>query len=159
MYIVHDPTKVYASTDVQEFATHTIGWDFNGKGYMFVKGKASTTIIAGDVCGIEEDGQASEATITTSAPGTGAGLPVGVGISTIAAGGWGWLQVYGIVAAVQVVSDTAAHTELNTTATAGRIDDDATSGAEVVAGLTITGAVTSNLAAGYASWPYFARTL
>ena len=148
-----EPTKVWASTETPEFVVNTLAFDEDGKGYIFVKGKASTSIVAGDVCQIEENGEASEVTVTTTAPGTGQGLPVGVGVSTIAAGGWGWLQVYGVIAAINVATSAAAHTILNSTATAGRIDDDATAGAEKIDGVTTTAAESSNSAAGILVFP------
>lgn len=154
-----DPTQVWASTDVPGFDELTVAFTEDGGGYIFVKGKSGATIIAGDVCQVEENGEASEVTTTTSAPGTGAGLPAGVGVSTIAAGGWGWLQVFGVVPAINVATSAAVHTELNSTATAGRIDDDATAGAEVIRGLTTTAAESSNLAAGIAVFPAIGRTL
>lgn len=154
-----DFTKVFAAADTPEFEPLTVAFDHEGRGYMFVQGKTGSTIVAGDVCQVEEDGLASEVTTTTSAPGTGAGLPVGVGVSTIAALGWGWLQVYGVVPAINVATAAAVHTHLNSTATAGRVDDDATVGAEVIDGLTTTAAEASNSAAGILNFPEIGRTL
>ena len=160
MYILGlDPTEVYASTDTPEHEVNTIIFDGAGNGYRFVKGGASTAIGANDVCIINESGEAFDVTATLSAPGVGQGLPAGVALATIAVGGWGWLQVYGVVSAINVGTSCAVHTQLTTSATAGQVDDATTAGLEVVEGLTTTAAEASNVAAGIASWPYIGRTL
>lgn len=52
---------------------------------------------------------------------------LGVAASAIAASSYGWLQVKG-VCNIQVAASCAANARLNTTATAGQLDDDATGG-------------------------------
>lgn len=59
-----DPTKVYATTDVPEFATGTIAFADDDKGYVFVQAAASTAIGAGDVCIYSEAGEAFDVTST-----------------------------------------------------------------------------------------------
>ncbi len=158
MYIMGiDPSVVYTSSDTPGFKENQIGFDSDGKGYQFVN--ATAAIAVGDVCTIDENGDSAGVTTTTSAPAAGQGLPVGVAVTAIASGGYGWLQRQGVIAAVNVGSSAAAHTNLNSTSTAGRIDDDATSGAEVIEGVTTTGTESSNSAAGILNWPYVGRTL
>ncbi|MBL4680862.1 MAG: hypothetical protein JKY88_09085 [Pseudomonadales bacterium] len=153
-----DPTKVYASTDTQfDFAVNTIGIDADGKAYQFVK--ANGVIAVGDVVAIDEVGDADQVTTTVSAPGTGQGLPCGVGVVALADNEWGWVQRQGVVAAINIATSCAAHTAINSTATVGRLDDDATAGAEVIEGITTTAAESSNSAAGIINWPYIGVTL
>ena len=158
MYIMGiDTSKVIASTGIPEFAVGTLGYDADGKGYEYVK--ANGAVAVGDVVAIDEVGDAAPVTTTISAPGTGQGLKAGVGVVALADNEWGWVQRQGVIAAVNIATSCAAHTNLNTTATAGRIDDDATAGAEVVEGITTTAAEASNSAAGILNWPYIGRTL
>lgn len=158
MYILGlDPSLVVATTDLPGFEVGQIGFDDAGKAYQFVR--ANGAIAVGDVVGIDEAGDATPVTTTTTAPGTGQGLPAGVAVVALADNEWGWVQRQGVVAAINVASSAAAHTNLNSTATGGRIDDDATSGAEVIEGITTTAAESSNSAAGILNWPYIGRTL
>jgi len=160
MYILGvDETTVYTSTDTQfPQDLGTIGFKGNAAlGYQFVR--ANGALVIGDVVGIDENYDATQVTTTTSAPAAGQGLPVGVVVATLADNEYGWVQVKGLVGSINVATSCAVHTELNSTATGGRIDDDATAGAEVIAGLTTTAAESSNLAAGVANFPYISRTL
>jgi hypothetical protein len=99
-------------------------------------------------------------TTTSTAPGTGQGRPVGVAATAIASGGFGWVQVLGNCS-VRAAASCAAYTQLNTVATSGVIDDDATAGARVIEGLVLTtgpgGAEAT--AVGYCQWPQVGRTL
>ena len=160
MYILGlNPTEVYATTDTPEHAVNTIVFDGDGNGWKFAKAGTSTAIGAGDVCIINELGEAYDVTATLSAPAAGQGLPVGVAAATVDDGEWGWFQVYGIVSAINVGTSCALHTQLTTSATAGRVDDATTAGLEVVEGLSTTATESSNSAAGIATWPYIGRTL
>lgn len=150
-----DPTKVYTTED---FELGTISFDNAGKAYQFVRANGALDTV-GDVVGIDETGDATPVTTTTSAPGTGQGLPVGVVLAALADNEYGWVQRLGPVAAVNVASSCAAHTELNSTASGGRLDDDASTGAEIIKGLTLTAAEASNTAAGILNWPYIGETI
>lgn len=88
---------------------------------------------------IDADGGAVMASTTTSAPGAGAGKRVGLAMAVATVGQAGWAQVYGN-GSVRVAASAALGTILNTTATAGQLDDDATAGAEVIDGLTLMAA-------------------
>lgn len=156
MYILGlDVSKVYTSED---FALGTVGWAPDGKAYQFVRANGALDVV-GDVVGIDETGDATPVTTTTSAPAAGQGLLAGVVVTALADDEYGWVQRHGVVAAVNVATSCAAHTELNSTASGGRLDDDATAGAEVINGITITAAEASNSAAGILNWPYIGRTL
>jgi len=142
---------VVASTGIPGFKVGSLGVDSDGKVYQFVRANGAGVI--GDVMAIDEVYDADQVTTTVSAPGTGAGLPCGVCVATLADNEWGWLQVKGVVAAINVATSAAVHTILNTTATAGRLDDDSTAGAEDMIGITTTAAESGNLAAGILNWP------
>lgn len=161
MYITGiDPTKLYDTSagDVPEFTVGQLGVDSDGKIYQFVRANGALDTV-GDVAAIDESGDAAPISTTVSAPGTGQGLPCGVNLVAAADNDWLWLQRVGPIDAINVGSSCAAHTELNTTSSAGRLDDDATVGAEVVEGITTTAAESSNSAAGILNWPYIGRTL
>ena len=146
------------TTTTQEFNLGTIAQNFNGDWYQYVQADA-TGWSAGDVVIISEANVGDQATTTTSAPGTGQGLPVGVSVVDFAASEYGWIKRYGTVTNLNVGTSAAVHTILNTTATAGRLDDDATAGAEVIDGITTTAAEASNAAAAILLWPKVGRTL
>lgn len=135
-----DPTKVRTSTEGREFKLGQMGATVDTAGnvreYRYVTSVAGVTG-AGYVCQISAAHAATMVTTTTTAPGTGQGLEIGVGVAAIAANGFGWVQVEG-PCSVRVAASAAAHTQLNSTATAGVVDDDATAGAEVMTGLIIT---------------------
>lgn len=159
-----DPTSVRTSSQGGEFALGTVGWNMTSagpKGYIYVQDSGSGITGDGYVCDV--DGSAFTAvmsTTTTTAPGTGAGKPVGVARAAIAASGYGWLQVYG-AGTVRVAASAAAYTILNSTATGGQIDDDATAGAEVIDGivLDVANGGAAGTAAGWINWPKVGRTL
>lgn len=165
MYIAGiDPTSVKTSTEGPEFKVGSIGWNQTSagpKGYIYVQDSGSGLTGDGYVCDI--DGSAFTAvlsTTTTTAPGTGAGKLVGVCRAAVAASGYGWLQIFG-AGTVRVAASAAAYTLLNSTATAGQIDDDATAGAEVIDGivLDVANGGAAGTAAGWINWPKVGRTL
>jgi hypothetical protein len=159
-----DPTSVRTSTQGAEFAVGTIGFNQTSagpKGYIYVQDSGSG--ITGDGYVALVDGSAFTAvmaTTTTSAPGTGAGKLAGVARAAIAASGYGWLQIFG-AGTVLVAASAAAYTLINTTATAGQLDDDATAGAEVIDGivLDVANGGSAAVTAAWLNWPKVARTL
>lgn len=177
-----DPTKVRTSAEGGEYKVGTIGWEGDSpallstamgvtggsggtpegcKAYIYVQDSGSA--ITGDGYVALVDGSAFTAvmaTTTTSAPGTGAGKLVGVARAAIAASGYGWLQIFG-PGVVRTSASCAAYTIINTTATAGQLDDDATAGAEVIDGIVLdvaTGGAAATTA-GFLNWPKVGRTL
>lgn len=158
-----NPTNVRTSGEGPEFTPGTIGWNMTSagpKGYIYVQDSGAA--ITGDGYIALVDGSAFTAIMastTTSAPGTGAGKLAGVARAAIAASGYGWLQIFG-AGVVMTAGAAAAYTVLNTTATAGAIDDDATVGAEVIDGIVLdaaTGSATTGAA--FINWPKVGRTL
>lgn len=130
------------------------------KGYMYVQASGAIT---GDSYVVDIDGSAFTAvmsTTTTTAPGTGAGKAVGVARVALASGEYGFVQIYG-AGTVRVAASAAAYTLLNSTATAGQIDDDATAGAEVIDGITLDTANggAAGAVAAFINFPKVGRTL
>lgn len=159
-----NPTSVRTSTEGPEFKVGTIGWNQTSegaKGYIYVQDSGSA--ITGDGYVALVDGSAFTAVMastTTSAPGTGAGKLAGVARAAVAASGYGWLQIFG-AGTVRTLASCAAYTVINTTATAGALDDDAGVGSEVVNGIvldTATGGAAASTA-GFINWPNVGRTL
>jgi hypothetical protein len=72
----------------------------------------------------------------------------------IVAGTYGWVQIYG-ACNIQVAASCAANVRLNTTATAGQIDDDGTGGAFAISGAILTTAreASAGLAPGMLNYP------
>lgn len=159
-----NPTDVRTSAQGAQFGLGQIGFNTTSagvKGYIYVQDDG--TGITGDGYVALMDGSAFTAvmaTTTTSAPGTGAGKLAGVARAAIAASGYGWLQIYG-AGTVQVSASCAAYTLINTTATAGQLDDDASAGAEVIEGIVLDAARggSAGTAAGFINWPKVSRTL
>lgn len=156
-----DPTEVSTTPkfDVGQVAFNDSG--SGAKGYIYVLAGAGGITGEGYVVDITGNTfSAVMSTTTTTAPGTGAGKAVGVGVVAIAAASYGWVQVYG-PCNIRVSASCAAYTLINSTATAGQLDDDATAGAEVINGLALTtanGGAAGNVA-GFANWPNVGRTL
>jgi hypothetical protein len=155
-----DPTKVSSTA---EFEPGTVAFNSTSdgsKGYIYVQANGAIT---GDgyVCDIDGSSfDAAMSTTTTTAPGTGQGKPVGIARVAFADNEFGWLQVFG-PGTVRTLASAAAYTALNSTATAGAVDDDATSGAEVIEGIALDTATGGSAAstAGFINWPKVGRTL
>lgn len=139
---------------VAQFALGTRMKGAGSKEYVYVQ--ADGAIAATDVVILTEAYQADSIDTTNSAGAIGD--LCGVAEGALADDEYGWIQVKG-ACTVNVASSAAANTVLNSTATAGRIDDDATSGAETIVGLVTTAAESSNAAAGMLNYPYISATL
>lgn len=152
------------SAEGQQFTPGTIGWNMTSagpKGYVYVKDSGSGITAAGYVAVMDgSDFTAVMASTTTTAPGAGQGKLTGVALDTIPANGFGWLQIFG-AGSVRVAASCAAYTNINSTGTAGQLDDDATAGAEVIEGIVLDAAngVSAGNAACWINWPRAGRTL
>lgn len=124
------------------------------KEYIYVQAGEALTANAAVV--ITEAGQVEMVDTTSTASAFGDR----VGVVSIAFDNddYGWAQIYG-ACTLSVGSSAAANTALNSTATAGRLDDDATTGAEVINGVVTTAAESSNLAAALLTYPTVGATL
>lgn len=159
------PALIAGASAVPDFRLGTVaGYDHPDKGYQeFVYGRAAGAITgAGYVC-VEATGfDFAMATTTTTAPGaSGPGSRVGVAQAALADNEYGWFQIYG-KGDVRTLASAAKGTQLNSTATGGALDDDATAGAEVINGIvlgTATGGAAATNSDGYLSYPTVGRTL
>ena len=103
-----------------------------GNEYVFVQAGAGG-ITANFVATIDE----AYGAVMVSTSNDARGDLIGVAPATIAANSYGWVQVKG-VCNVQVAASCAANVRLNTTATAGQIDDDGTGGSIALDGIVLT---------------------
>lgn len=140
--------------------THDLGTTVTAtEGGVYVYCQANGAITGdGYVCFIDESYQADMIETTLSA--TGFGNQVGVAKHAFADNEYGWIQIQG-TANVRVAASCAANVAINTTATAGQLDDDATVGAEVVNGIVIATANGGSAAVveGYLANPTVGATL
>lgn len=86
------------------------------------------------------------------------GERVGVAMATAALNEFGWVQIYG---AVDVQTDVAVvNARMQTTTTAGQIDDASGAGTKQIVGLTLTTARTGSagLAPAFLNWPTVGAT-
>lgn len=146
-------TPVSSTTEGKTFGLLDRTMDDAGKEYIYVQ--ANGAITANDVVYIDESGQADQLDLTNSAANFQA--LVGVSPATFADNEYGWIQVWG-ACTINVGTSAAANAQLNSTSTAGRVDDDATAGSEDVVGLFTTGTESSNAAAGWLNHPYIGAT-
>jgi hypothetical protein len=116
---------------------------------MYVKSAAGTTL--GHVVLVDEVFDCVSATATNGATGTGAGKVIGVAKGTIAANGFGWVQVFGRTTCL-VVAATVAKTVVSLSATAGALDDLAAVGSIPVEGIYLS-AVNSTTGTIFMNWP------
>src|SRR5262245_39728638 len=161
-----DPTRVTTNVEFALGARGAVEDQTTGTGtkeYMYVSFAASTARAIGDVVAIANTGAATALTVTNSAPGQAVGRRVGVVVATVASSTsvqYGWVQIYGI-AGVSVLASAVLNTTLNTTATAGALDDDATASSEVIDGLVLvsTAGGAAAVVNGYLNYPFVGRTL
>lgn len=156
-----DPTR---TSTVAEFKLGTLASTTASDGTkVYVYGRADGAITgAGYVCGAATLFDFAMASTTTTTPGTaGPGTQIGVAQAALADNEYGWFQVYG-KGGVRTAASAAKGTQLNTTGTAGQIDDDATAGAEVINGivlLTATGGAAAVNSDAFITYPTVGRTL
>lgn len=113
-----------------ELGTRVSGTD--GSVYIYGQANGAFTLGQGQVVQIETSGQIYDATlISTTTSASAKGDLVGIVKAVMADNEYGWFQIQGYTT-VYVLASCAANTALNTTATGGQLDDDATAGAEVV---------------------------
>ncbi len=149
-----DPTQI--TSDIRR-KLGEFGTDGSGNEYVYVKaGEAITQYAA---CLIDTNYNIVMADTGTSAPDAGQGKGVCVPQVAITNAYYGWALIKGRGSVLGAAS-CAKFTELNTTATDGTLDDDATAGAEVINGIvfdtTLTGAAATSAVINY---PIVGRTL
>lgn len=147
--------SVAEKTTTAEFELGTRHYDPNtDKEYIYVQAGEALTANAAVV--ITEAGQVEMVDTTSTA--SAFGDRVGVVSIAFANDDYGWVQIYG-ACTLSVGTSAAANKAINSTATAGRLDDDASVGAEVINGVVTTGAEASNLAAALLTYPTVGATL
>lgn len=159
------PTDVSASSATAQFRLGTVGgYDDPTNGYQeFIYGRADGAVTgAGYLC-VEATGfDFAMASTTTTAPGaSGYGSRVGAAQAALADNEYGWFQIYG-KGSVRTLASAAKGTRLNSTATAGAVDDDGTAGSEAIDGLvlgTATGGAAATNADAIFSYPTVGATL
>ena len=151
-----NPTLRTTTADFELLDKH-----FDEDGRCFVYVQANGAVAINDLALITEAGQAAPASTTNTA--TARGDRVGVATAAFADNEYGWLAVYGTGTdiLVNVLASAAANVPLNSTATAGSLDDDGTSGAETIDGLVI---ITADGGSGSAiqaelDWPTVGATI
>lgn len=158
------PDKIAAATASPEFRLGTIaGYDHPTNGYQeFVYGRANGAVTQFYACVGATGFDFAMVSTTNSAPGeSGFGSRVGAAQATLADNEYGWFQVYGR-GTVRTLASAAKGTRLNTTGTAGALDDDGSASSEVVNGLvllTATGGAAANNADAMFSYPTIGATL
>lgn len=160
-----DPSRVTTSIEFALGVRGAVEDQSTGSGtkeYMYVSFPASTAYAVGDVVLVSAAGVTAAATLTTTTPGDAAGRRAGVVVAAVTSSTsvqYGWVQIYGATT-VNVAASAVRNTALNSTAVAGRLDDDATAGSEVVDGIVITTtATTAGVYAGALNYPFVGRTL
>lgn len=124
--------------------------DNSGKAWVFcVAGGAITG--AGFVVVIDEAFSAVHLSTANDARGD----MVGISPVAVTSGDYFWAQRFGVCDNIQVLASAAANTRLNTTATAGALDDDGTAGAFAIEGMVLTTAraASQGNAPGVLNWP------
>jgi hypothetical protein len=142
-YTAYDQTAAVSATNNVDnpgppFAVGTVAKGSGDSEFVFVK--AGATINLGDCCVITSATQIANPITTTLAL---LGLQVGFAQVPIANGAYGWLQRNGACANINVAASCVQNVILNTTATAGVLDDAATVPVNrAVITTTVTGAAT-----------------
>jgi hypothetical protein len=159
-----DKTLVTGATDVPAFRLGTLGgYDDPVLGYQeFIYGRADGAVTAFFAC-VEATGFdfAMVTTTNTAAGANGHGSRVGVAQVGLADNQYGWFQVYG-KGSVRTLASAAKGTRLNTTATAGALDDDGTASSRAINGVvlgTATGGAAAVNADTLLSYPTVGATL
>lgn len=157
--------QVVASTGTPAFRLGTVGgYDDPTNGYQeFVYGRAAGSVTAAGYLCVEATGfDFAMASTTTTAPGaSGFGSRCGAAMAALADNEYGWFQIYG-KGSVRTLASAAKGTRLNSTATAGAVDDDGTAGSEAIAGLTLgtaTGGAEATNADAIFAYPTVGATL
>lgn len=151
-----DTTKQFALGS--KFETN----DGNGtKEYIYGRANGAVTG-AGYLCVEATGGDWAMVSTTTTAPGAeGHGARCGAAQAALADNEYGWFQVYG-KGSLRTLASAAKGTRLNSTATAGALDDDGTAGAEAINGVvlgTATGGAAATNSDAFFSYPTVGATL
>lgn len=151
-----NPTQVYTSADFTAGyapALGTVAEDNAGKQYVLCKATDTGPLSDGQVGFITAAWDFTLISTSNDAQGQ----RVGVAHAAATANTYLWVQIWG-VSTVRVLASAVAQARLNTTGTAGALDDDGTATNFAVTGINITttnGGATSAVA-GYLNYPQLA---
>lgn len=167
MYLIGiDPTRT-SSTQEHPLGSLALRRESSGENsiYQYVKmdgtgltGVGYVVIISGGT-GVSGN-TASMTHVNNTQPGTGQGKKAGVGLGTVAANEYCWVKVWGD-ALIRVAASCAIFTRLNSTSNNGQLDDDASTGAEVIEGIVIRSSPGGSAGSvnGIINWPYVGATI
>lgn len=157
--------QVTASTSTAAFRLGTVGgYDNPTNGYQeFIYGQADGAVTGAGYAVVELTGfNFAMASTTTTAPGSsGFGTRFAAAQAALADNEYGWFQIYG-KGSLRTLASAAKGTRLNSTGTAGAVDDDGTAGSEIIDGvvlLTATGGSAATNADAMFSYPNVSSTL
>lgn len=141
-----DKTQITAASAVPAFRLGTIGgYDDPTLGYQeFIYGRADGAMTGAGYVAVEVTAAAAAnaldfimvTTANTAGGQNGHGSRVAVAQAVMADNEFGWFQIYG-KGSLRTSAAAAKGTRLNTTATAGALDDDGTAGARVINGAVL----------------------
>lgn len=132
----------------KKFRLLTRKTDINGRIYIYLKGVASTAV--GDAVVFDEAGVTAR--LSTS---TAVAQPVAVAMAAnTSATNYSWYQIYGLCPAVNCAATVAADAYLQSTGTAGQVDDTTTAGKTIV-GMTSASAGSSNVLTAWLNHPFY----
>ncbi len=158
------PTSTRTAGEGPEWSVGQVAGNEDSDGYKeYIYVKAAETITdAGYVCCFTKPDSVVMVSTANTAPGArGHGSRVGVAMAAITNGGYGWLQVYG-KGPVRTLASAAAGTRLNSTTTAGTLDDDGTAGTRAINGVvlgTATGGSPATNTDAYLAYPTVGATI
>lgn len=122
-------------TATAKFTLGTRAVSIDGNEYVYVQDSGSGVTGAGYVCRYSRTFSSTMLSTSNDALGD----KVGVAPVAVTASYYFWLQIYGNADnGVRVLASATANTRLNTTATAGALDDDGTAGAFPITGIVLT---------------------
>lgn len=125
--------KIIATATLDVIQQFNLGQRASGDlGGEFVYCKASATLAAGDFVVIDKDYNVTGLTTTNGLRG----MRIGTVRQAATSANWLWVQIAGGVPG-RTAAAVAANAQLNTTATAGAIDDDAAVGSKRIDGIYI----------------------
>lgn len=129
----------------------------------YIYGRAEGAITgAGYICVEATGGNWAMVSTTTTAPGaSGHGSRCGSPQAALADNEFGWFQVFG-KGSLRTLASAAKGTRLNSTATAGALDDDGTASSEAILGIalgTATGGAAATNTDAYYNYPSVGATL
>jgi hypothetical protein len=130
----------------KKFRLLTRKTDYSGSQYVYLKGVAS--LAAGDAVVFDESG--TTARLSTS---TAVAQPVAVAMSAnTSSSNYSWFQIYGL--ATVTAGTVAADAYLQSSATAGSVDDTTTAGKTIV-GATSASATASGFITAWLNYPFY----